>query len=59
MFDSLSLSYSFCNLLRFSELIFGLEILQLSRSYELLIFDRGGKTRIIMAVDDDEDDQRR
>ena len=36
-----------------------MEILQLSRSYEILIFDRGGKTRIIMAVDDDEDDQRR
>ena len=59
MFDLIVALLLLCNLLRFSELIFGLEILQLSRSYELLIFDRGGKTKIIMAVDDDEDDQLR
>ena len=34
MFDSLSLSYSLCILLRFTELIFGLEILQLSTNTE-------------------------
>ncbi len=35
--------FSFSILLRFKELIFGLEILQSSTSYELLIFDRGAR----------------